>query len=904
MGSAGSDRGPSALLRAVFEMAPDALVVFDRDRTIVHANAPARRLFAEDIERLSPRSRAERWRFRDEAGRLMAAEASPSARALRGETVRDVRCEVVSQEGRRHLLVDAYPLRDEAGVIDGVLCVVRESAPAAEPARPRLFAGQPSWIASAARQQSAGARLQLLAAASRALGTSLDYAAALVTLGGAAVPSLADWCVIRVIEPNGRIRRLPTTYVDPMHAAAAGALDAYYARHTDAAGYTPSAGIGRVLRTGEPVIIPDISPAWLRGIARDDAHFALLNEIKMTSLLLTPLLLRGRTIGVLTLARTTSGGRYSGADLAIAEELSDRVAVAIENGRLLQTSEQRSREGHAMAEVAQVLAETLDPNLVWQRIAAGVRTLLDDAPAAALYYLEPTGDVRAVAVSTETGVHFDWTNRLPPGAGMVGLAIRRRAIVAAEDVLEYPDVLYPEDARARLERSTYRALLAVPLIVQERVLGALAVGAERGRTFTTQEIELVSTFAHHAAIACDNARLFKEAEHRREEAERAQARAEDANRTKDEFLAVLSHELRTPLTAILGWVRLLLSGRLPAPRAAEGLAAIDRNTRVQTRLIDDLLDVSRIVAGKLDLERRPVDLAAIVSAVVASVRQERHAAGLLSDPVIEPDLTVLGDPERLHQVVTNLVANALKFTRAGGRVDVRLAQAGTDVELVVRDTGEGISADELPNIFDRFHQVDRSSTRRHGGLGLGLAIVRHLVQAHGGSVTATSEGKGLGACFTVRLPNAHAMGAAPVTGHPEHALGDPVLKGLRVLFVDDNDDAREVVTAVLESVGARIIAVDSALEALRVLDREPFDVVLTDIGMPGVDGYDFMMRLRERERTQRRTPVCSIALTAYAGREDRRRALACGFHGHLAKPIDPDDLVRAVLTAFAHRPTP
>jgi len=255
-------------------------------------------------------------------------------------------------------------------------------------------------------------------------------------------------------------------------------------------------------------------------------------------------------------------------------------------------------------------------------------------------------------------------------------------------------------------------------------------------------------------------------------------------------------------------------------------------------------------------------------------------------------------------VVTNLVANALKFTRAGGRVDVRLAHAGNDVELVVRDTGEGISADELPNIFDRFHQVDRSSTRRHGGLGLGLAIVRHLVQAHGGSVTATSEGKGLGACFAVRLPNAHAIRAAPVTGHAEHVLGDPVLKGLRVLFVDDNDDAREVVTAVLESAGARIFAVDSALEALRVLDGEPFDVVLTDIGMPGVDGYDFMMRLRERERTQRRAPVCSIALTAYAGGEDRRRALACGFHGHLAKPIDPDDLVRAVLTAFAHRPTP
>jgi signal transduction histidine kinase/ActR/RegA family two-component response regulator len=899
MSRAGEGRDPSALLRAAFELGPDAVLVFDRQRRVIHANAPARRLFAEDIEGLTPARRAERWTFRDEAGRLMPAEASPSARGLRGETVRDARCELVSDDGRRrYVSVDADPLRDDAGVIDGVMCVLRERDTPAERGRPRLFAGQPSWIWSAAREAGADARLQALADAGRALGTSLDYATTLEALAGAAVPALADWCVIRVIESDGRVRRLPTVYADAAHAAAARAMDEYYARYTGAGAYAPAAGIGRVLRLGEPTIVPQVSMEWLQSVAQDDAHLALLREVGMTSLLHAPLLLRGRTIGVLTLARTGQSGRYGAADLAVAEELCDRAAVAIENAQLFEASERRGREGHAMAEVARVLAETLDPTLVWQRIATGVRTLLDDAPSAALYYLEAGGDVRAVAVSTETGVHFDWTHRLPKGAGMVGLAIRNRAIVAAADVLEYPQVVYPPDARARLERSAYRSLLAVPLIVQERVLGALAVGARRGRRFTEREIELVSAFADHAAVASDNARLFEEAQRRRTEAERARAAAEEANRAKDEFLAVLSHELRTPLTAILGWVRMLLVGRMSAPRVTEALAAIDRNTRVQTRLIDDLLDVSRIVAGKVELEWRSVDLTAVVSEVVTSARQDPHAAGLLSEVVIDPASTVLGDRDRLHQVVTNLVANAVKFTPPGGRVDVRLHRTDTDVELIVRDTGEGISADALPHIFDRFHQVNRSNTRRHGGLGLGLAIVRHLVEMHGGSVRAESAGRGLGACFTVRLPSVRGDDRRSRLAPAEHISGERLLMGVRALFVDDNPDARALVGAMLEAAGAEVSVAASAAEALNALEAGAFDVVLTDIGMPNLDGYDFVMRLRERERTEGRVPVCAIALTAYAGAEDRRRALTCGFQGHLSKPIDPGDLVRAVRAAY------
>jgi signal transduction histidine kinase/ActR/RegA family two-component response regulator len=895
MSSIGKTRDPGALLRAAFEVGPDAVLVFDRQRKVIHANAPARELFAEDIEGLSPSDRAERWTFRDETGHLMPADASPSARGLRGETVRDVRCELVSHDGRRRpVAVDAYPLRDDSGAVDAVMCVLRQTEAAAERVRPRLFEGQPSWIGPAARREGANARLRIVAEAGRALGTSLDYAATLEILARAAVPALADWCVIRVVEPDGRVRRLPTIYSTPALAAAARAMDEYFATRPGADAYPPGAGIGLVLRTGEPTLVPEVSMEWLRSVSRDDEYLALLKQIGMVSLIHAPMLLRGRTIGVLSLARTEPGGRYGTADLAVAEELCDRAAVAIENARLFEASERRAREGHAMAEVARVLAETLDPALVWQRIAAGVRTLLDDAPAAALYWLEPTGDARALAVSTEPGVHFDWTRVLPKGTGMVAVAVRKRAIVAADDVLECSEVVYPPDTRARLERSAHRAVVAVPLIVQERVLGALAVGAERGRRFTQEEIALLSAFADHAAVALDNARLFEESQQRRAEAERARAAAEEANRAKDEFLAVLSHELRTPLTTILGWVRMLLAGRVPETRMSEALAAIDRNTRVQTRLIDDLLDVSRIVAGKVELERRPVDLAEVVTAVVKSARQDPHAAALLSEPVIDLETPVLGDRERLHQVVANLLANAVKFTPAGGRVDVRLHRAGKDVELNVSDTGDGITAEELPHIFDRFHQVDRSSTRRHGGLGLGLAIVRHLVEMHGGSVQAESAGRGLGATFTVRLPGAAAGGRLAAFAPAGDIGGQRPLAGVRALFVDDNPDTRALVRAVLEAAGAEVSLAASAVDALSALERDPFDVVVTDIGMPGVDGYEFVARLRERERAVGRMPVSAIALTAYAGAAHRRRALAAGFQAHLAKPIDPGDLVRAV----------
>jgi signal transduction histidine kinase/ActR/RegA family two-component response regulator len=891
-----------ALLQVGVEQWSDAVLVFGRDRTVLYANAAARRLFAEDITGLSATQRAARWTFRDTAGRLMPADAAPSARGLRGETVHDMRCELVTDDGRHHHLgVDGYPLPGESGAIEAVMCVLREVREPDDPPRARLFEGQASWLRRAAQRDVPDRRLTLLAEAGRSLGATLDLTVTLESLAGAVVPGLADWCVVRVIDADGGVRRLRTVYADKRLADIARAMDEYYAERTSVTVYSSHAGIGRVLATGEPVLVPTVSPAWLQSVAHDATQLRLLTESGVASLMHVPLVLRGRVLGVVTFMRMASATPYGAADLALAEELCDRAAVAVENARLFEESERRASEAHALSEIARVLAETLDVDQVWHRVADGVRTLLDDAPAAALYALDgPDGATRTVAVSADPAVPFHWTERLPAGTGMIALAIRERTILATEDALADPRLTYPAEAIASLAGSPYRAVLAVPLIVQEHVFGGLVVRAERGRRFTAREIELVSAFADHAAVALHNARLFEEARRRRAEAEEAQAQAEAANRAKDEFLAVLSHELRTPLTAILGWVRMLRSGRLPAERVIEALEAIDRNTHMQTRLIDELLDVSRIVAGKVELEKRPVDLATVVADVATSARQDARAAGVLAEPVIaDEDFTVLGDPVRLQQVVTNLVSNAVKFTPPHGRVDVTLRRVDGEAELIVRDSGIGIAAADLPHIFDRFHQVDRSNTRRHGGLGLGLAIVSHLVQLHGGRVRAESAGRDRGSCFTVRLPCTRSAGETSARTPPADMGGDRPLTGVRLLFVDDNAEARALVAAVLEGAGATVVLATSADEAVAALAEAPVDVILSDIGMPDADGYDFIARVRAGEHAAHRAVVPAIAMTAYATAEDRRRALERGFQLHVAKPIDPGDLIRLVYAATA-----
>ena len=384
------------------------------------------------------------------------------------------------------------------------------------------------------------------------------------------------------------------------------------------------------------------------------------------------------------------------------------------------------------------------------------------------------------------------------------------------------------------------------------------------------------------------------------------AELEQANRVKDEFLAILSHELRTPLTSILGWSRLLRSGKLEKVEHDRALAVVERNAEAQSKLIEDLLDVSRIITGKLRIDFQPIQLAGIVKEAVDEFRPAAEARDI--SIVSEINATagpIHGDPSRLRQIVANLLSNAIKFTNEGGRIDISLERSDGQARLRIHDNGVGIDPAVLPHIFERFKQADSSNVRPHSGLGLGLAIVNHLVREHRGTVKAESAGQGKGATFTVEFPlvpiesaTEKALrvdvfsGAVPRSGNtPEH--GQERLEGITVLLVEDEADTRDLVTTMLQEFGARVVAVKSAKEALASLRREMPSVVVSDIGMSGENGYDFIKQVRALPAEKGGT-VPAVALTAYAGATDRRRALLSGFHVHLAKPVEPDELLAVI----------
>ncbi len=395
------------------------------------------------------------------------------------------------------------------------------------------------------------------------------------------------------------------------------------------------------------------------------------------------------------------------------------------------------------------------------------------------------------------------------------------------------------------------------------------------------------------ALEADRERLLTQAQ-------TAQAEAEAANRAKDMFLATISHELRTPLSPILAWARMLREERLDDEKARHALAAIERNARSQGQLVDDLLDVSRIVAGKLRLEVRPVELAPIIQAAVEVVRPAADAKSIRLHVVLDTETGhIAGDPDRLQQVLWNLLSNAVKFTPKGGRVQIVLERVNSHVEIAVSDTGRGITPGFLPHIFERFQQADTGSTREHGGLGLGLAIVRHIVELHGGTVHVESPGAGKGTTFTIKLPlvifgrTADELERRHPTLRKAPARHEyPELDGLRVLVVDDEPDATDVASALLGSCGAEVRVAASAAQALEVLADWKPDVMVTDIGMPGEDGYALLTKLDGRRDELGSIPV--IALTAYATTDDRVRLLAAGFRMHIAKPVEPAELVAGV----------
>jgi PAS domain S-box-containing protein len=546
-----------------------------------------------------------------------------------------------------------------------------------------------------------------------------------------------------------------------------------------------------------------------------------------------------------------------------------------------------------LAEVSRVLAEEASSiDALLDALARTIARMLGDT--CAVFVATDVGGLRLAALSAR-----DETRRAPVDDPSRPRAFGRDGGVTARAFASGRTV------RGEGERwsvagaePTCASVIAVPMQAKGKCLGVLTVArAAIGAAYEDDDARLVEELAHRAAVSLDNARLQAE---RREALERA----EEASRMKDEFLAVVSHELRTPLAAILGWTSLLRRPRGAEPAAiARGLEVIERNARTQTKIVEDILDVSRIVRGKLAIEPRPTSLSRVAREALESVRTSAAAKEieLRIDDEAEPHV-VMGDEGRLFQVVWNLLANAIKFTPEKGHVSVTLTHAARAVTLRVADDGAGIDDEFLPHVFERFRQAERSSTRRHGGLGLGLAIVRHLVEAHGGHVLVESAGLGRGSTFSVTFPVRDSQTGEParLTSTPEVDGPESAdLRGVRVLVVDDEPDATELGERVLHGYGAEVERASTVEAAIAAIARRPPDVLVADLAMPGVDGFSLLQRVRALPPPIGNLPA--IALTGCARAEDEARARSAGFTGYLAKPTDSARLARAVAELVGRR---
>ena len=551
-------------------------------------------------------------------------------------------------------------------------------------------------------------------------------------------------------------------------------------------------------------------------------------------------------------------------------------------GTLTDVDDERAASDHLrfLAEASDLLASSLDYETTIKTVTElAVRSIADWC---VVDLADDDGSYRRLAVAhvdpAKVELAHELQRRYPPNPESSAVA-RVLRTGKTEWMREIPIELIEANAiddehREILRQLGLQSYIAVPLTAHGRVLGAMTflLSHESGRRFRERDMHLAEELARRAGVAIENARLFKT--------------ANEANRAKDEFLATLSHELRTPMTAVLGWARMLKMGLTPE-ESVEAVDAIEKSASVQMQLIEDILDMSRIMAGKLRIETSPVDMRNVANAALTTIRPTAEMKGIEILTSYAPQLPqVLGDANRLQQVIWNLLTNAVKFTSRGGTILVRVARTNEAVTVTVRDSGTGIEPSFLPHVFERFRQADSSTTRSHGGIGLGLTIVRYLVEMHGGTIVAESEGLGRGATFRVELP---AMEARTRAAAPLQSNDLPALDGMSVLVVDDEPMTRDVVAAILRLCNASVVTADSAREAhLRVAERRP-DVIVCDIAMPGEDGYAFVRALRD---TDVRIPV--VALTAFGRPEDRDRALTSGFDAFLKKPVDPVTLATTV----------
>jgi PAS domain S-box-containing protein len=679
-------------LQSILAGIVDGVTVQDQSGRLVFANPAAARLIgmgtAEELFAMPPANIVSQFEMFAEDGAPFSPAELPGRHALRGETPPPVtlRFRRVGDGGDRWSIVSASPMTGPGGSRMAI----------------NIFRD----VTDARRAQE---RERFLAASAEVLGSSLDYETTLKSVADLAVPVIADWVRIDIVNEQGQVRTIAVAHKDPAKRAMAKEIEERYPQPIE------NSGVFRVIRTGHSEIYPVITDEMLRESTADGAYLDVLRSLGLRSAMLVPLSARGRTFGVLTLIASESVRGFDNSDLAFAEDL-----------------------------------------------------------------------------------------------------------------------------------------------------------------------------ARRAALAMDNAFLFRQEQEARQREEAARGVAEQANRAKDEFLATVSHELRTPLTAILGWGRMLTAAPTDDETRAVGLSAIVRAAESQATIVDDLLDVSRIVSGKLRLDPKPLPVSTVIDSAIESVYHAADAKSINID-VQRDESMIQGDADRLQQVLWNLLSNAVKFTPTGGTIRVRSEKSDRGVRIIVSDTGSGISPGLLPYVFDRFRQGDSTPTRTFGGLGLGLSIARVIVEMHGGTLTAASDGEGRGATFTVTLPALRGVDGRPAEPPPETtALGRRA-----VLVVDDDAATRMFLRTLLQRAGADVRVAGSVSEGSDLLASWTPQVVVTDIAMPDQDGFAMLSHLRRRDST-RSVPV--IALTAYGRADDRARALSAGFDSYLRKPIDPDEFLKTIAT--------
>jgi PAS domain S-box-containing protein len=734
--------------------------------------------------------------------------------------------------------------------------------------------------------------MRFLSEASKILSTSLDGDSNLKTIARLAVPTFADWCSIDMIEEGGSVKRLAIEHINPQKVETAHEL---YQR------YPHSGALQKVLESRQSRWASELPDSLLEASIADPEQLRLIRKLGLKSYIMSPLVVRGKVLGVITFASAESGRLYTEEDLAFAEQLAQRMALAVDNSNLYEATRQALQVREQALELHRSVEERLSllvqasgrliGSPVLSEVLPSTLSLSRELVAAdghALWLLD-TADSKWRIVSS-SGLSEAFQNFVIPMNGQT--LTEMSAPLIAEDVYAEPKLT----ARLDLHKlEGIQSLLVAPLNINGKFSGTLTFYYRQKHHFSELEIRVATALSNMAAAAIGSAELY-------EEQMRLRAEAEEVNRIKDEFLATVSHELRTPLNAIVGWTQILRMKNFAIDSFPQAIEVIERNARSQSQIINDIMDVSRIITGKLRLEIQPVQLDAVIAAAVDTVRPATEAKGVRIQVVVDSGTPpVSGDASRLQQVIWNLLSNAVKFTAREGRIQIRLERINSHVEITISDTGIGISPEFLPYVFDRFRQADSSASRQQGGLGLGLAIVRHLIEAHGGTVHVFSEGLNKGSTFTVKLPIVAGL-VKPiqykaVTGQQEtqfvKALNLPSLQGLKLLIVDDEFDARELLQAMLAPCGAEIITAASAAEAFERIRLEKPDLMVSDIGMPDEDGYTLIRKIRALPAAEG-GQMPAIALTAYARSEDRVRALSLGYHLHVPKPVELEELAFAI----------